>query len=140
MTILDEIKPCIFTQAFVNVSTSDCMTVQCLLCSYGSPESLVSAPRQVHLFKHVMKYHWVWWLSLEWDGEVPPARYRDWRRSNFFKQSTGGGGGQFSSDSEDNLCDTWMHCDPNTCAGTVHRVSGGTATPCDMYDADPDFK
>ena len=82
----------------------------------------MSAPRQVHLFKHVMKYHWVWCLSLEWDGEVPPARYRDWRRSKFFKQSTGGG--QFSSDSEDNLCDTWMHCDPNTCAGTVHRVSG----------------
>ena len=136
MTILDIINPSRLTHAFLNLSNSNlnCVTVQCTLCSYGSPQSLVSAPRQVHLLKHIVKYHWTWWLSWDWDGEVPPARYRDWRRSKFYKKFFDRNGELLSSDSEDNLRDIWTHCDPHTCEGSVHALTGGIATPFDMYE------
>ena len=86
-------------------------TVQCTLCSYGSCESLVSAPREVHLLRHVVKHHWVWWISLDWEGEIPSARYRDWKKSRYNNNT--------NDDPGDLMCSD--------------KLTGGTATPCDVY-------
>ena len=38
----------------ISSGSTSCVTVQCTLCSYGSPDSLVSAPREVNLHRHVV--------------------------------------------------------------------------------------
>ena len=42
------------------------------------------------------------------------------------------------SDSDDNLGDLWLHCEPDNCEGCIHNLTGGTATPCDVYN-DEDY-
>ena len=136
MAILDALKPSRLADPFLSVSIGNinCVTVQCTLCAYGSRDSLVSAPRQVHLLKHIVKFHWAWWLSLDWEDEIPPVRYRTWKKSKFSRKEYHENGQLWCSDSDDNISDIWMHCDDGTCDGYVHTLSGGTASPCDMYE------
>ena len=44
------------------------------------------------------------------------------------------------SDSDDNLTDLWLHCEPDNCKGSIHKLTGGTATPCDAYSDIDDVK
>ena len=136
MTIRDRLPPSRLTFPFMSIPGTVCNTIVCQLCSYGSPESLVCATRQVHLLQHVVMHHLAWWLGLDWEDEIPPARYRHWRQSKFFTRLGHAEGELFSSDSEDTLVDIWNKCDPQHCTDAVHSLTPGISTPGENNEDD----